>query len=115
MGALGAIGVVGDEGFLGQNVQASEPTQSFVEVEVIDVTVAFLVEKFQDEEAEQGADRRNHSGARIASVLDESVEAKLGQQRQKEKSPGKAGADTALRRLGQCAAVGNGRDLGTRR
>ena len=61
LGALGAVGVIGGEGFLGQDVQAGEPAQSLVEVEVVDVAATFLVEQFQDQQAEQGADGGDHA------------------------------------------------------
>src|SRR5262249_26644934 len=53
--ALGAVGVVRGEAFLGQDVEPSEQPQGLVAVEVVDVAAAFLVEQLQDQEAEQGA------------------------------------------------------------
>ncbi len=50
--ALGAIGVIAGEGFLGENVETGEDSQSFIEVEVVDVAMALLVKEFQDQEAE---------------------------------------------------------------
>src|SRR5712692_10165885 len=115
LGTLGAIGVIGDEGFLGRNVEAGPETQCLVEVEVIDVTTAFFVEEFQDQETEQSADGRDHSRSRIASVVDEAVEAELGQERQEQESPRDTRADGALRSQGERAAIGDSRSVGTRR
>src|SRR6266852_2945797 len=115
LGTLGAIGGIGDEGFLGRNVEAGPETQCLVEVEVIDVTTAFFVDEFQDQETEQSADRRDHSRSRIASVVDEAVEAELGQERQEQESPRDTRADGALRSQGERAAIGDSRSVGTRR
>jgi hypothetical protein len=112
---LGAIGVIRSKGFLGQNDEAGEQPQSLVEVEVVDVAVAFLVEEFEDQQAKQGADRGDHAGARVAGVVDEAVKAELGQQRQEQESASHTRVDGAFRAQSESTAIGDGRRLGTRR
>src|SRR5579862_614781 len=88
--SLRAIGIVGGEGFFGQDVEASEEAQSAVKVEVINMAVTFFVEEFQNQETEQGVDSGDHLRAWIFGVTDEAVEAELSQERQKQESTGKA-------------------------
>ena len=51
LSALGAEGVIVGEGFLRQDVEAGEEAKCFVEVEIVDVAAAFLVEEFEREQA----------------------------------------------------------------
>lgn len=59
--ALRAVGIVGGEAFLGQDVEAGEEAQGLIAVEVVDVAAAFLVEQFQGEQAQQSAGSGNHA------------------------------------------------------
>ena len=47
-----AIGVIGGEALLGQDVQSGEESQRLLEIEVIDVAASLLVQEFQRQEAE---------------------------------------------------------------
>jgi hypothetical protein len=47
-----AIRVISHERLLGQNIQPSKQTKSLVEVEVIDVASAFLVQELQGKQGE---------------------------------------------------------------
>src|SRR5260370_1675357 len=48
--AGGAIGKVGGIALFGEDVQPGEPAQGLVEVEVVDVAVALLVEQFEGQQ-----------------------------------------------------------------
>lgn len=85
MGAKAAIGIIGREGFFGEDIEAGKEPKGGVEVEVVNMAASFFVEEFEDEEAEQGAARRNHFGPGIARLLAKPIEAKFGEEREKEK------------------------------
>ena len=68
VGPRGAVGVVGGVALLGQDVQAGEQAERLVEVEVADVTAAFLVEQLQRQQAEQRGCGGDHARARIAGL-----------------------------------------------
>ena len=114
VGALGTVGVIGDEGFLGQDVEAGKEPKSLVEVEVVDVAAAFFVEEFQDQEAKQSPGGGNHFRAGIAGIIDEAVKAELGEQRQEQENAGDARAQGTIIGQRQRAAIGDGWDFGTR-
>jgi len=59
--ALGAIGIIRSEGFLRQDIETGEESEGFVEIEVVDVAAAFLVEEFEDEQAEDGVGSGDHA------------------------------------------------------
>jgi hypothetical protein len=85
MGAKAAIGIIGREGFFGEDIEADKEPESVVEVEVVDMAASFFVEEFENEEAEQGAAWRNHFGAGIARLLAEPIETEFGEEGEKEK------------------------------
>jgi hypothetical protein len=60
LGAVGAEGIIVGKGFLGENVEAGEQAECFVEVEIGDVATAFFVEELQGEQAEHGTGGGNH-------------------------------------------------------
>jgi hypothetical protein len=88
MGTETAIGVIGGEGLFGKDIEAGEEAEGGVEVEIVDMAASFLVEKFEDEEAEQSAGWGNHVGARVARLLAELIEAELREEGEKEKQAG---------------------------
>jgi len=114
LGTLGAIRVIGDEGFLGWNVEAGEEPQGFVEVEVIDVAAAFFVEQFQGQEAQQGTGGGDLFRAGIAGILHEAVKAELGQQRQEQENAGDARLQATIVAQRERAAIGDVGGFGTR-
>ena len=114
MRALGAVGVIGDEGFLGQDVETGKEPESLVEVEVVDVAAAFFVEEFQDQQTQQSPGGGDHFRAGIAGIVNEAVKAELGQQRQKQENAGDARAQATIIGQRQRAAIGDGRDFGPR-
>jgi hypothetical protein len=101
-----AIGVVSRERLLGQDIQPREQPQSLVEVEVIDVASAFLVQELEGQQREQGAGSGNHCGAGIVSLGDESLEVQASQQWQEQEdtcdpsSPGLTGCEIQLPTIG---------------
>jgi hypothetical protein len=109
---LGAVGIVGGEGGLGQDVEAREETEGLVEVKVADVTVPFLVEQLEGEQAQQGGDGGHHLRAGIARPLDDLVEAEASQQGQEQEDPGDSRPQAASRGEVQSATIGHGRDFG---
>lgn len=108
---LGAVGVVGGEGVLGQDVEAGEQAEGLIEVEIADVTAPLLVEQLQGEQAEQGTDGGHHLGAGIVGTKDDLVEAEASQQGQEEEDPGDPGPQPTSRAEVQPATIGNLRDL----
>ena len=102
-------------GFFGQDVEAGEEAEGVIEVEVVDMAVTFLVEEFQDQEAEQGVDGGKHFGDGILGVLDKVVEAELGQEGQEQEDAGEAGAERTSRVQREHTAIGDGRRFGTGR
>ena len=95
MTPLGAVGIVGGEGGLGQDVEAREEAESLVEVKVADVTASFLVEQFQSEQAQQGAEGRHHLRAGVVRTMDDLVEVEASQQGQEQEDPGNASPQAA--------------------
>ena len=75
----GAVGVIGGEGLLGEDVQPGEEAQGLVEVEVVDVAASLLVEELQGQEGQDRCGRGDHLRARIVGGDDEPVEANSGQ------------------------------------
>jgi hypothetical protein len=59
--ALRAVGVVGREGLLGQDIQPGEQPQGRIPVEVVDGAAPLLVEQFQSQQAQHGAGRWDHA------------------------------------------------------
>jgi len=55
-----AVGIGRGVGLLGQNVQTGEQAEGDIEVKVIDVTAALLVEQLQCQQAQQGGGCRDH-------------------------------------------------------
>ena len=106
---LGAVGVVGGERGLGQDVEAREEAEGLVEVEVADVTAPFLVEQLQGEQAQQGGGGGHHLRAGIARTLDDLVEAEASQQGQEEEDPGDPSPQAASRGEVQPATIRHGR------
>lgn len=72
---LGAIGVVGGEGRLGQDVQPGEETEGLVAVEVVDVAPPLFVRELQGQQAQEGTDGGDHARAGVARPLHQLVEA----------------------------------------
>ena len=107
MAALGAVRVVGGEGLLGQDVQAGEQPQRLVEVEVVDVAAALLVQQLQRQQAQQGADGGDHPRAGVAAPGDQVVEAEPGQQGQEEEDAGDASPHASAGDEPRLAAVGD--------
>lgn len=112
--SLGAIRISGRERFLGQDVEAGEESEGFVEIEIVDVTAAFLVEEFEDEQTEHGVGSGNHARARIACIAHQAIQAELGEQRQEQEEPGNARADGARSIQREQSAVGDRWLIGTR-
>src|SRR5436305_857644 len=79
-GARGAVGVVGGEALLGQDVQPGEEAERLVEVEIADMTASLLVEQLQGQQAQQRRGGRDHLGAGIARLCDQGIEAEAGEQ-----------------------------------
>ena len=94
---LRAVGVVGGERGLGQDVEAGEETEGLVEVEIADVTVPFLVEQLEGEQAQQGGGGGHHLRAGIARTLDDLVEVEASQQGQEQEDPGDPSPQAASR------------------
>ena len=105
--ASGAVGVVGGECLLGEDVEAGEQAGNLIAVEVVDVTASLLVEQFQRQEREHGTEGGDHLRAGIARVGDEAVEAEPGQQWHEEEDPGDAGMERAAGREVQFSSVGD--------
>ncbi len=110
--ALGAVGIIRNERFLRQDVESGEESESFIEIEVVDVAASFLVEEFEDQQAEQGVGRGNHSGTRITGLVDELIEAELSQHWEKQEQTGNARAERAFSVQGEQSAVGDGGPIG---
>ena len=72
------------------------------------MAASFLVEEFEDEQAEHGAGRRNHARAGIAGRAHEAIEAELSEQRQKQEESGQARAQGELAIERQQAGIGTG-------
>lgn len=89
--AGGPIRVVGGEGLLGEDVQPGEEAQGLVEVEVIDMAAAFLVEELQRQQGQDRGGGGDHLRAGVGRGGDEPVEADAGQQGKEEEDPGGAG------------------------
>ena len=70
-----AVGVIGEEGLLGKDIQAREQSQGLVEIEVLEGTPAFLVQELQRPQREQCAPRRDPWRARIVGIGNEPLEA----------------------------------------
>ena len=98
--ATGAVGVVGGERLLGQDVEAGEQAEGLVAVEVVDMTASFLVEQLQRQQREQGAGGGDHLRAGIPGLGDESIEAEPGQEGQEEEDARDARAERAAGRRG---------------
>ena len=94
---LGAVGIVGGEGGLGQDVEAGEQAEGLIEVEIADVAAPLLVEQFQGEQTQEGAGGGHHLGAGIAGPLDDLVEAEASQQRKEQEGAGDPGFQGASR------------------
>ena len=115
MGAKAAIGIIGREGFFGEDIEAGEEPEGGVEVEIVDIAASFFVEELEDEEAEQGAARRNHFRTRIARLLAEPIETEFGEEREKEKQAGDRSAQVFFGGGVEDAAIGDGRNEWPRR
>lgn len=79
--AESTVGIVGGEGFFGEDVEASEKAKGLLEIEIVDVTASFFVEEFETQEAEQGIDVGDHFRGGIVGLLDETLEVELREQR----------------------------------
>jgi hypothetical protein len=112
--ALGAIRIIGRERFLRQDIEAGEESEGFIEIEVVDMTAAFLVEEFEDQQTEDGVGGGNHARAGVASVANQALEAELGEQRHKQEQPGDTCADGAITVESEQPAIGDGRSIGAR-
>src|SRR3954447_10167035 len=108
----GAIGVVGRERFLGQDVEAGEEAESLVAVKIVDVTAPLLVEQFQRQHREQRAGGGDHRRAGIPRLGDEPIESESSQEGQEEEDTRDSGAKRAAGREVQLAAVRDVRRLG---
>jgi hypothetical protein len=93
----GPVGVVGRERLFGENIEAGEPTEGLVTVEVVDVTTALLVEQFQRQQRSQGAQGGDHLRAGIRGPGDEAVETETGQQGHEEEDARDARVEGAAR------------------
>jgi len=102
-----AVGVIGYEWLLGKDVQPREQSKSLVEVEVIDVTSAFLVQELQGQEREKRARRRDHSWARIIGIGDKLLEAEPSQQGQEQEDASDASTPPAAGFQVQLATIGD--------
>jgi len=98
LGAADPVGVVGRERLLGEDVEAGEPTERLIAVEVVDVTATLLVEQLQRQERQHRTEGGDHLRAGIARLGDEAVEAEPNQQRHEEEDPRDARAERAARR-----------------
>jgi len=56
----GAVRTVGDEALFGQDVQTGKQSYGLVEIEVVDVAAAFLVQQLQRQQTEQCGVGRDH-------------------------------------------------------
>lgn len=107
MRLLAAIGVVGGETFLGQDVEAGEQSEGGVEIEVVDVAAPFLVQKLQRQQAQERAGRRDHVRAGIAGLLNEAVEAELGEHGPEQEDAGDARVPRLFGRPRQHSTIGD--------
>jgi hypothetical protein len=108
MVALRAIGVIGRERFLGQDIEAGEEAERVVEIEVIDMAASFFVEEFENEQTEHGIRTWNHVGAGIVGIAHEAIEAELCEQGQKQKESGESRTDGRMLVQGEQSAIGDG-------
>jgi hypothetical protein len=108
---LGAVGVIGGVGVLGQDVEAREQAEGLIEVEIADVTAPLLVEQFQREQAQQGAHGGHHLRAGIACPVDDLVETEAGQQGQEHEDASDPSPQAASRGKVQSTTIGHSRDL----
>ena len=78
---LRAVGVVGGEGRLRQDIEPSKQPECLIKIKVTNVTAAFLVQQLQGQQTQQRPRGWDHARARIIRLGNESIEADLRQQR----------------------------------
>ena len=108
--ALGAVGVIGRERFFRQDVEAGEESERFIVIEVVDVRASFLIEEFEDKQAEEGVGGGNHARAGIAGFADEAVDPEPCEQGKEQEESGDTRAEASGLLPGEQPAVG-GRGL----
>src|SRR5262249_23237322 len=112
LSAARTVGVGRGVGLLGQDVEAGEQTQGFVDVEVVDGAAPLLVEPLQRQEAQQGGAGGHPARARIGGRAKGGGEADVAERGKKGEGPRQAGTEAAARGQAQGAAVGDRREFG---
>ena len=109
MGASGARGGGGGGGCLRGPMEARQPANRCVAVQVVAVAAPCFVQQLQDEQAPQRTGRGHQRGARRAGVADQGRAAHTGQPGQAEQHPRNARAQATSWRTAQRARSGDAR------
>src|SRR5262245_49769663 len=84
---LRAVGVVGGEGRLREDIEPSKQPERLIKIKVTDVTAPFLVQQLQGQQTQQRTRGWDHARAGIIRLGNEAIEADLSQQREEEENP----------------------------
>src|ERR1043166_7425421 len=74
---LRAVGVVGGEGRLREDIEPSKQPERLIKIKVTDVTASFLVQQLQGQQTQQCTRGWDHARARIIRLGYEAIESDL--------------------------------------
>ena len=102
--------IFGEEGTFGDDVQACEQGQAFVEDGAHDMGVSLAAEEFEGEQASEGVRGREHFGAGQIAASEDAVEAEFGEGGQEQKQTAELGAQASWLEIhgSDIGAVGGG-------
>jgi len=107
-----AVGVCGNRGALGQNVELSKEPEPWIEAMLRDMGVALGAEKLEGKKREKVAECRDRLGSWQSSLLHHLGQVELFDERGKKKDPGALGVKGLLSGVAELDPLSDRRHLG---